>query len=789
MIRCSFNIMTRIYIILLIFSFASPLYAQLLPDNNLGIIPAPASITLKEGFFNIKGLTTIVCPATVGQAEARLLHDFLVKQCALDIPIRNKVQKNDRNVVVFSADYAGKNPEGYKLIIYNSSIIISGKGAGSFYGLQSLIQMMQALEGNNTQLHCVLINDEPRYPYRGIMQDVGYHIFPVDFIKTEIDMMAKYKMNTFHWHLTEDHGWRIEIKKYPRLTAIGSVRAQSPVNNYNDEMTGLDNTPYGGFYTQAQIKDVVAYATERHITIIPEIELPGHSLAALAAYPDLACGDNPGPFKVAENWGVYDDVYCAGKDHTFEFLENVLSEVMDLFPGRYIHIGGDETPKDKWEKCKYCRQRIKENHLKDEQGLQSYFIRRIEKFVNSKGRRIIGWDEILEGGLAPNATVMSWRGISGGINAARQGHDVIMAPESHLYFDFIQGPRELEPLAIGVGYNPLPRVYSFDPTPAALTPGQQKHIIGVEAALWTEHMETPGNVEYMLLPRLFALAEIGWTPLSRKNYTSFITDRLPKHLLALDKTGIVYRVPAPIGQKDTTLWGKEFNITLKAPVKNAAIYYNTEGQDPREADYLYKNPLHIFVPEGEMRQLKTIVIAPSGKRSIVTTTVFSNKSPLNPVPVNMSALKPGLKYFFIPGKCTSTDVIDTQKTTINGVATEPDLKKFDKGNSDYSLVYRGYVNIVTDDVYTFAMPSVGADVKIDDQSGVGNSNIYNSFDLESYQYQEKTISYNLKKGMHEIMIRYIPSDAGYRIRIAGSKGNYSNLNGIVYTNANNTAVK
>lgn len=737
-------------------------------DKNLGIIPAPVSIEVSGGTFNVRKITEIICSDADGRNEANLLHDFLLRNYQLDAPIVKKAKGSGRNSVMFSGeDYTGKNAEGYSLSISSDLIKISGKNAGLFYGLQSLFQVIQYSAYKDGSIPCALIADEPRYPYRGIMQDVGYHIFPVEFIKQEIDMLAKYKMNVYHWHLTEDHGWRIEIKKYPKLTEIGSLRAQSPVNNYNDEMGGLDNTPYGGFYTQAEIRDIVAYAAVRHVTIIPEIELPGHSLAALAAYPELACGDNPGPFKVAENWGIYDDVYCAGKDRTFEFLEDVLTEVISLFPGKYIHIGGDECPKDRWEQCKYCQKRMKDNKLQNEHELQNYFVSRIEKFVNSKGRSIIGWDEILEGGLAPNATVMSWRGIQAGIEAAKQGHDVVMASESHLYFDFIQGPRELEPLAIGVGYNPLERVYSFNPTPEVLDAKQQKFVIGVEAPLWTEHMETSRNVEYMLYPRMYALAEIGWTPLVRKDYGNFSEERLPKHLAALDRTGVVYRVPTPIGQKDTTLWGKEFDITLKNPVEGAAIYYNMEGQDVRESDFVYQSPLHISVPEGEMRQLKTIVVAPSGKRSIVTTTTFANKAPLKSLKLDTSLLKPGLKYFLVLHKPASADLIDISKVMKQGVAAVVNPQKINE-DDDYSLVYNGYVSVNDEQVYTFALPHKGAELRIDDDPGVRSGNIYNPFDLQTYHYQEKVISYRLKPGIHKIEIRYVPSEAGNRFKMPPS---------------------
>ncbi len=604
-------------------------------DRNLGIIPAPLSVTSLPGEFRIivDDDVAIVFGSASAHKEANLFRDYLYRAYGLDVPVVGKKRCRAGKTISFTTDCDISNPEGYSLTVHESEIEVCGRGAGLFYGLQSLMQMCSTATTHREQvtIPCAEIRDEPRYSYRGIMQDVGYHIYPVSFIKKQIDLLARYKMNIYHWHLTEDHGWRIEIKKYPRLTEISAYRAQTCISNYDPELCGMDSTPYGGYYTQEEIRDIVAYAAERHVTVIPEIELPGHTLAVLAAYPELACGDNPGPFKVAETWGIYEDVFCAGKEATFHFLEDVLSEVMDLFPSKYIHIGGDECPKTRWKNCPYCQRRIVDNHLKDEYELQSYFIKRIEKFVKSKGRRIIGWDEILEGGLAPDATVMNWRGINEGIKAVQQAHDVIMAPSEYVYFDYLQGPRDKEPLAIGWGFNPIERVYAYNPTPEGLTPEQQKHIIGVEAPLWTEHMDTHRKVEYMLFPRLMALAEIAWTPVEIKNLTNFLEVRLPEHLAWLDTTRTVYRVPTPIGMRDETLYGSEFTVSLKAPVKGAEIYYNFDGQEPRETDYLYEKPIRIIVPPGEKREIRAIVVTPSGKRSISTTTVFVN----NPKPAEM----------------------------------------------------------------------------------------------------------------------------------------------------------
>ncbi|MDR6781651.1 hexosaminidase [Pedobacter africanus] len=607
------------YILICFLFYTVTAYSQIANDV-LGVIPAPAEVTLKKGNFLIGSNTQLVYSDSKSKKKAIVLKDYLLKAYGLKLPLLDRITNKQASAIVF-LHQEKSDREAYSLSADPLNLRISGDEAGLFYGLQTLMQMIKK-EGTKLQLPCVEIYDKPRFAYRGIMQDVGYHIYPVSFIKSQIEMLSRYKMNIYHWHLTEDHGWRIEIKKYPKLTSIGAYRASTQISHYVDSLNGQDHLPYGGFYTQEEIKEVVAFAAERQVTVIPEIELPGHSVAALAAYPELACGDHPGPFKVAESWGIFEDVYCAGKENTFKFLEDVLTEVMALFPSPYIHIGGDECPKKRWEACTYCQQRIKSEKLKNEYELQSYFVKRIEKFVNSKGRKIIGWDEILEGGLAPNATVMAWRNIDEGIKAAQQNHDVVMSPMSHVYFDFIQGKRELEPLAIGWGYNTLARVYAYDPVPEVLTATQKKHIIGVEAAIWTEHMDTHRKVEYMLYPRLMALAEVAWSLPERKDSVSFFEHRLPKHLLQLDNTDKIYRVPGPIGISDTTLTGSVFKIALKVPVEGAKIYYNFEGQDARETDYLYERPIEIILRKGEKRQLKSVVITPSGKRSANTSTLF-----------------------------------------------------------------------------------------------------------------------------------------------------------------------
>jgi hexosaminidase len=503
--------------------------SQAVPEKAMAIIPAPLSFTMLSGnFIFTEGSKIIVSGLT---EETKLAADLLVmlvkNPTGIDLPVVEG-NKSVRGSVFMTLDTAIKNEEGYLLTITPKKIIIQAKSVpGLFYAVQTIRQLLPVevenqiiVEGLKLSLPACEIKDEPRFVYRGMHLDVGRHMFPVTYIKKYIDMIAMHKMNTFHWHLTEDQGWRIEIKKYPKLTEVGAFRKETLTGHGGRPPFVYDGKPYGGFYSQEEVKDIVAYAKSKFVTIIPEIEMPGHALAALASYPELSC--TGGPFDVFPRWGIVDDVYCAGKEETFAFLQDVLSEVIDLFPGKYIHIGGDECPKTRWEKCPLCQKRIKTEGLKDESELQSYFIQRIEKFLVSKGRKLIGWDEILEGGLAPEATVMSWRGTSGGIAAARQKHDVIMTPSKYVYLDYYQCEPEGEPLAIG-GYLPLERVYSFDPMPFELASEEQKYILGVQGNVWTEYIPTAEQMEYMAYPRMFAIAEIGWTPERLRDFEEFLS--------------------------------------------------------------------------------------------------------------------------------------------------------------------------------------------------------------------------------------------------------------------------
>jgi hexosaminidase len=513
--------------------------------NTYAIIPAPVSLVPMNGSFTFSKKSKIIL--SVINNETKLAADYLAllikNPTGLSIPVEEGSKSISRSVFM-SFDSSIVNSEGYVLKITPDIIDIKAKSAvGMFYAVQTIRQLLpvevengKIIKGLVLSVPACEIKDEPGFVYRGMHLDVGRHMFPVAYIKRYIDMMALHKMNTFHWHLTEDQGWRIEIKKYPRLTKIGGFRKETLVGSGNEKPQVFDGKPYGGFYTQEEVKDIVAYAKSKFITIIPEIEMPGHSSAALAAYPEFSC--TGGPIEVATKWGVFPDVYCAGKEATFNFLEDILSEVIDLFPGKYIHIGGDECPKDRWEKCQDCQNRIKKEGLKDEKELQSYFTSRIEKFLISKNRKLIGWDEILEGGLAPEATVMSWRGIDGGIEAARQKHDVIMSPYNDVYLYIYQCEPKGQPLAAS-GYLPLEKVYSFNPLPDKLNKEEQKYILGLEGCLWSEFVNSPELLEYMVYPRMFAIAETGWTPASGKDFKGFLS-RLEIVKKRYDAIGINY---------------------------------------------------------------------------------------------------------------------------------------------------------------------------------------------------------------------------------------------------------
>jgi len=497
-------------------------------SDNMSIVPKPVKMVSGDGVYHWNDSVEIKSGKEGLQAAEFLSAFFESKKITART---SSATSNQITLTIIQRDSLKK--EGYTLSINKEGVSIGATSeAGLFYGVQSLIQLISA---DGKQVPYVEITDYPRFSYRGLHLDVGRHMFPTDFIKKYIDLMARHKFNRFHWHLTEDQGWRIEIKKYPKLQEIAAYRKETLIG-HGDDPKNYDGVKYGGFYTQEEIKEIIQYAANRYVTVVPEIELPGHSLAALSAYPNLGC--TGGPYEAATRWGVFDPVYCAGKEETFKFLEGVIDEVAELFPSEYIHIGGDECPKTSWEKCPNCQKRIKTEGLKDEHELQSYFIQRIEKYVNSKGRKIIGWDEILEGGLAPNASVMSWRGEEGGIAAAKQNHPVVMTPGDWCYLDHYQDTSKTEPLAIG-GYTPVREVYLYEPLPPQLSEAESNFILGAQGNVWTEYMKTSDHVEYMVYPRACALAEVVWSPKESRDYDNFL-QRMKTHVNRLDEWNVNY---------------------------------------------------------------------------------------------------------------------------------------------------------------------------------------------------------------------------------------------------------
>lgn len=596
---------------------------------NFEVVPLPAEITLTEKLpFKLNASTKIAY--TEGndllKRNAEFLATYLNQNLGLNLALTT--DEDSKNAIVLTTGLEHQNKEAYQMVVNEERITITGVSEiGVFYGIQTLRKATPV--GNiNPQYSAGTITDYPRFGYRGMMLDVARHFRTVDFVKKYIDMLALHNINNFHFHLTEDQGWRIEIKAYPKLTEVGSKRSETVIGRNTGEYDGI---PHEGFYTQEDIKEIVAYAKERYINVVPEIDLPGHMLAALASYPELGC--TGGPYEVERRWGVFDDVLCAGQEKTYEFLETVLGEVLELFPSKYVHIGGDESPKVRWEKCPRCQAKIRELGLKSDKKhakefyLQSYVTERMEKFLNKNGRSLIGWDEILEGKLAPNATVMSWRGMAGGIEAAKLGHNVIMTPTTYVYFDYYQSKDvENEPLAIG-GYLPLKQVYAFEPVPNVLTDEEKKHIIGAQANLWTEYVKTEEHAEYMVLPRMAALAETQWMQPEKKNYENFI-ERLPRLVSLYDLLGYnyakhIFDVEATL---ETNIEKGSLDVTFST-IDDAPIYYTLDGSEPTTASTLYQGTISIT----KDADIKAVAIRDGKSSKVFKENVKLAKSSLKPI--------------------------------------------------------------------------------------------------------------------------------------------------------------
>lgn len=631
--------------------------AFLLPSTAAGqtadfnIIPRPQQVNVSNDAPFTLSAKTVISLGTNSQdmkRNANMLASYIEQATG----IRPTVGKSKNGTaIVLTIDKTIANAEGYKLDADAKQIRIAGaSAAGVFYGIQTLRKSLPLVNGkaSKVSIPAVHIADAPRFAYRGTHLDVSRHFVTADSVRQFIDMLALHNINRFHWHLTDDQGWRIEIKKYPLLTQIGSKRAQTVIGHNSGK---YDGKPYSGFYTQKQIRDIVKYAADRYITIVPEIDLPGHMQAALAAYPDMGC--TGGPYEVWQKWGVSDNVLCAGNDKTLTFIDNVLKEITKLFPSKYIHVGGDECPKTQWQKCPKCQARIKALNLEAKDGhsaeerLQSYIITHASNYLKSLGRNTIGWDEILEGGLAEGATVMSWRGESGGIAAAKQHHDVVMTPNSYLYFDYYQSlDKANEPLAIG-GYLPLETVYSYEPMPKELTADEARHIIGVQANIWTEYMPTFKQMQYMALPRLAALSEVQWSQPALKDYTSF-TNRLTEFTHLYDRLGYNYAkhlYNVAIHVDSDNKW-REILIHMTT-AGNAEIRYTLDGTEPTVNSTLYTGAI-VLQKSAKIRA----AAFRDGKRSSVTSQDISfNKATACPVEL----LQPTHKNYTYKGGATLTD--------------------------------------------------------------------------------------------------------------------------------------
>ena len=533
--------MNKRFLMVLLAAFMSFAGAMSADDNRVAdynVIPLPQEVTLtQKGAFVLTGATPIVYPEGDEQLknDAQFLSDYIADVTALRLTTTSAKVKN---AITLRLNKKVQSKEGYVITVDKKGVVIEGAtAAGVFYGVQTLRKSIPVDKSlTEVTLPAVMLKDAPRFGYRGVMLDCARHYFPVKFVKQFIDLIAMHNMNVFHWHLTDDQGWRIEVKKYPGLAKIGSVREKTVLGHNSDV---FDDTPYGGYYTQEEAREIVKYAADRFITVIPEIDMPGHMIAALAAYPDMGC--TGGPYKVSPIWGIMPDVLCLGNEKTYQFCEDVLSEMMDIFPSEYIHLGGDETPNVRWKECPKCKALMAKENLTPGK-LQGYFTNRIEKFVNSKGRRIIGWDEILDGDINQSATIMSWRGTAPGARGAKMGHDVIMSPSSHVYFDYYQtrqGESQWEePLLIG-GNLPIERTYSLEPVPEGADAETASHIIGVQGNLWTEYIAGPSLAEYQVLPRMGALSEVQWRPQGQKDFENYKM-RQTKMLKLYDAYGLVY---------------------------------------------------------------------------------------------------------------------------------------------------------------------------------------------------------------------------------------------------------
>lgn len=721
---------------------------KVMPYNQgINIIPTPVSLTQKEGNFKLNKSTKIYASTPEAKTVAEFFAAKMNAATGYQIQVTDGQSADGISLAIDSG--LAVNDEGYALDVTPNNVQIKAKTPqGLFYGMQSFMQLLPAeiesatvVKGIAWTAPAVSVKDEPRFGYRGVMLDPCRHFIPVENIKKQLDVLALFKINRMHWHLTDDQGWRIEIKKYPKLTEIGSKRIDG------------EGTEYGGFYTQEQVKEIVKYAADRFITIVPEIELPGHEMAAIAAYPELSCKGEPGTPRII--WGVEDIVMCAGKEEPFKFMEDVITEVAPLFPGEYFHIGGDECPKTSWKNCPLCQARIRKEGLKGdkqhtaEEKLQSYFVQRMEKVVNKLGKKMIGWDEILEGGLAPTATVMSWRGEQGGIAAASMNHDVIMTPGSAgMYLDQYQGDYKINPVTIG-GFATIEKVYSYNPVPDTLAKiGKGNFIKGVQCNNWSEYMYNTDLMEYRIYPRVLAVSEIAWTPLERKDYKDF-ERRLDNAQVRLDEHDINYYIPQaeqPNGSCNFVAFTDKttMEFTTNRPVK---LVYTLDGSEPTAESTTYTTPFDIT----ESTTVKVASVLPSGKLG-GKREITVEKQTLAPAK-EVAKTTPGLKMQVTDGMYLESsklaNVTDWKEVPCKELRALTSYVKVDesmRGVKQYAAIATGYVNIPEDGVYYIS--SDLEEVWIDGKLMVNNRG-------EVKRFSRHDTSTALAKGLHELKVVFL----------------------------------
>ncbi|MFS3036749.1 family 20 glycosylhydrolase [Bacteroides nordii] len=711
-------------------------------NEGLHIVPEPKMIEQQTGEFTLTSQTAFV----TDNDSLKTVAGYFAEKIQHSTGHRPDIVKEAKdNCIRLTLNPAlSMKDEGYKLIVTSREISVQAKSAhGIFYAMQTVMQLLPAeIESEEPvkdvawTLPCVVIEDEPAYPYRGMMLDVSRHFHDVDFVKKQLDVMAMFKINRFHWHLTNDHLWTIEIKKYPKLTEIGSIRHNA------------DGTIHQGYYTQEQIREVVAYAAERFITVIPEVELPGHALAALTAYPELSC--TGGPFQLRNKWGVEENVYCAGNEQTFKFLEDVLEEVIPLFPGKYFHIGGDECPKKKWNACPKCQKRIRDEKLKDAHGLQSYFVHRIEKVLLEHGKSMIGWDEILEGGLAPTATVMSWRGEEGGIEAASMGHDVIMTPAKWLYLDFGQGNIEVEPIAINFT-TLLSKTYNYNPASEKIPTDLRSHVLGAQGNMWTEYATTPDYTEYLLYPRILAVAELTWTPLEKKDYASF-ERRLNNQLVRLDEHHINYHIPLPEGPMADRVAIVGTDTLSFSNSRNLPMVYTLDGSEPTIHSTVYNDP--IIVSDNQVIRIATFL--PSGKMSRTRVIEVVKE---NLLPAYKDDTKPGIQLTHADGDFYYVKDTENAVWKESKAVTDFELKPVleDKG----AFCYSGYFEVPCDGVYYLS-------TEMDELQVDGKVVLSNDGKLIRHSHSRTSLA--LQQGKHAFRLLFINNNIGGYLRVWNNKG-------------------